>query len=254
MSQNRKPKPDYANWVSLKFIYIPFALSVLFCGLSIVSWWSLILAFAFLGFSIYFLYARNVFSPHGGDVQAKIQASIIEHLDWGGAGEVLDVGCGSGSLTISIAKAHPEARVTGIDTWGKSWDYSKDVCESNASIEGVADRTTFERADARSLPFKDNSFDVVVSNLVYHETAGVKDKATLIKETLRVLKEGGRFVLQDLFLWKTVFGDVDDLLDRIRSWQLAMVELIPMNNAEYIPPALKLPFMVGTIAIVRGVK
>ncbi|MFC1863087.1 class I SAM-dependent methyltransferase [Thermodesulfobacteriota bacterium] len=75
-------------------------------------------------------------------------------------------------------------------------------------MDGVAERVTFVRAYASYLPFDDEAFDVVVSNLVFHEVRDVKDKKLLIKEALRVVKKGGWFVFQDLFLWKQVYGGV----------------------------------------------
>jgi len=82
----------------------------------------------------------------------------------------------------------------------------------------------------------------------------VKDKRDLIKEALRVVKKGGSFAFQDLFLWKRVYGDVSELLETMKSWGVKQVTFIPTNNQEFIPWALKLPFMVGTIGIICGKK
>ena len=47
-------------------------------------------------------------------------------------GKGLDVGCGSGALTIACAKKNPGASFTGIDRWGKEYaTFSKKLCESN---------------------------------------------------------------------------------------------------------------------------
>ena len=98
------------------------------------------------------------------------------------------------------------------------------------------------------------SFDLAVSNLTFHEVADVKDKKEAIKEALRVVRTGGRFVFQDLFLWKTVYGEVDELIKAIQSWGIERVEFIDTSKADFIPTAMKLPFMVGTIGILRGEK
>jgi ubiquinone/menaquinone biosynthesis C-methylase UbiE len=89
---------------------------------------------------------------------------------------------------------------------------------------------------------------------VFHDVRDVRDKAELIKEALRVLKKGGQFVFQDLFLWKQVYGPTDDLLDTIRSWGVETVELVDTSAAPFIPRALKLPFMLGTVGILFGKK
>ena len=175
-------------------------------------------------------------------------------MNWNGEGQILDIGCGSASLTIGLAKKYKDAQVIGIDYWGGQWEYSKKVCEKNAEIEGVAKRVTFQKASVEALPFDDDSMDVVVSNLVFHEVSGVKDKRELIREALRVVKKGGKFVFQDLFLWKQIYGEPDELIETVRSWGIEEVELINTSNLAFIPAALKLPFMVGTIGIIVGKK
>jgi SAM-dependent methyltransferase len=254
MPKSNPSEPNYANWVSSKMAYVPAVIAVLLGALSIASPWLALPAMLFLAASAYFAYARWQFSPQGGSIQPQIQALVLYYLDWDGKGRVLDIGCGNGPVTIALAKAYPDACVTGIDLWGTSWEYSKAVCERNAAIEGVAKSVTFHKGSAVALPFDDGSFDVVVSNLVFHEVRGVSDKRLLIKEALRVLREGGQFVFQDLFLWKEVYGDPAALVAAIRSWGIERAELVPTNNCEFIPKALKLPFMVGTIAILRGRK
>ena len=79
-------------------------------------------------------------------------------------------------------------------------------------------------------------------------------KKKLIKEALRVVKKGGWFALQDLFLWKRVYGEVDDLLETIRSWGIETVEFVDTSDSDFIPNALKLPFMLGTVGILYGRK
>jgi SAM-dependent methyltransferase len=116
------------------------------------------------------------------------------------------------------------------------------------------ERVTFERASASSLPFDDEAFEVVVSNLVFHEVRDVRDKRGLVKEALRVVKKGGWFAFQDLFLWKQVYGEVDDLLKTIRSWGIETVEMVDTSDSGFIPQALKLPFMLGTVGILCGRK
>jgi ubiquinone/menaquinone biosynthesis C-methylase UbiE len=134
------------------------------------------------------------------------------------------------------------------------WDYSKSICERNAASERVADRVTFQKASASALPFEDESFDAAVSNLVFHEVSDAKNKRDVIKEALRVVKKGGKFAFQDLFLVKRVYGEVDDLLETIKSWGIENVKFLNTSDSDFIPKALRLPFMVGTIGILYGEK
>ncbi len=71
---------------------------------------------------------------------------------------------------------------------------------------------------------------------------------------LRVLKPGGCFVLQDLFHLRRIYGGPDNLLRTIRGWGVARVDFADTARSPFIPAALRLPFMVGTLGIVHGVK
>lgn len=255
MSQSATDKTSYGNWVSARLIWVTGVLGLAFVALAFL-WpgWGVVAAF-FLLWCLYFALARYLFSPRGANIQARILGLVLDHLtDEQSIGKVLDIGCGNGPLTIQMAKRLPRARVTGIDTWASAWEVSKSVCERNAQIEGVADRVVFERALASALPFPDEAFDLVVSNLVFHEVRDVRDKKELIREALRVLQDGGCFIFQDLFLWTQVYGDVDVLLETIRSWGIETVELADTSVSDFIPRVLKLPFMLGTIAILQGKK
>jgi SAM-dependent methyltransferase len=275
MSAPKAKEPDYGNWVSMKLIYVfgvagflllclssillilyvSRAVGVLFLALSFeICLTSIIGAGLFIFTSLYFAYARHKFSPQGGNLQARIQELVLGRLDWDGEGQAIDVGCGNAPLTIKIAKRFPNARVTGIDYWGGAWEYSKSVCQKNAKIEGVADRVRFQKASASKLPFEDESFDAAVSNLVFHEVKDAKDKRDVIKEALRVVKKGGKFAFQDLFLDKRVYGEVNDLLEAIRSWGIKSVKFLDTSHSDFIPGALRLRFMVGAIGILYGKK
>jgi SAM-dependent methyltransferase len=254
MNSSKAAKPEYGNWVSKKLIYTPCLIGLIFLVCAFWFWVLVIPAVLFLLISLYFAYARYQFAPNGGNLQTRIRNLLLAHLDWDGNGQALDIGCGSGTLTISLAHNYAKARVVGIDYWGEQWGYSKSLCEKNAAIEGVRERVSFQKASASALPFEDEYFDAVVSNLVFHEVRNVKDKRELIREALRVVKNGGKFAFQDLFLWKQIYGDIDDLMTAIRSWGVSKVEFVKTRDAEFIPSALKLPFMLGTICLITGEK
>jgi SAM-dependent methyltransferase len=246
--------PTYGNWVAKKLIYLLGLISLVFFGLSCLFPVLVILAIVFLFICLYFIYAWYLFAPQGGNVQNQIHDLLSAQLQWNGEGQALDIGCGNAALTIKLAHKYPHARFIGIDYWGNKWEFSKHICEKNARFERVQDRVTFQKTSASALPFPDGSFDVVVSNLVFHEVRDAKDKKKVLHEALRVVKNGGTFAFQDLFLMKRLFGDIDDLLQTIRSWGINQVEFIPTRDATFIPRALKLPFMVGTMGIISGKK
>lgn len=247
-------KSEYGNWVSKRLVYMPCVIGLVFLGLAPLFLVSVIPAVLLLLVSVYFAYARYQFAPQGGNVQDHIIDLVLAHLNWNGEGQALDIGCGNGALTIKLAHKYGRARVTGIDYLGEKWEYSKNTCEKNAKVEGVDERVTFQKASASALPFSDEYFDAAVSNLVFHEVKDTSDKREVIREALRVVKKGGKFAFQDLFLWKRMYGNTDDLVVTIRSWGITKVEFVQTRDAVFIPTALKLPFMVGTIGIIAGEK
>jgi SAM-dependent methyltransferase len=245
---------QYGNWVSTKLIYGPAVLGALFLGLTFLHVAFVTGAVPFIAALAYFAYARHAFSSRGGGIQTKLWNLVLDRLDWKGTGQALDIGCGNGALVIALAQRHPAAHVIGIDTWVKTWDYSKAVCEHNAEAAGVAERTAFQRASASALPFADGCFDAAASNFVFHSVSATTDKRALIREALRVVKKGGRFALHDYFTVKALYGELDDLLETIKGWGIAEVSFVNTSTSDFIPRALRLPFMLGKISMLYGTK
>jgi len=109
--------------------------------------------------------------------------------------EVLDLGCGTGDLAISIALLAPEnLHVTACD-------FSKEmlgVAAQKAKKAGVDNRISFINADAANLPFSDNYFDCIgisfaFRNMIYKNPSAGRH----ISEILRVLKPGGSCIIAE---------------------------------------------------------
>ena len=129
----------------------------------------------------------------------RVRDRLLDSLALRGDEKVLDVGCGRGLLLIGAAKRLTSGRVTGVDIWS-SEDLSKNSAEAaraNAKAEGVADRVRIEDADARKLPFANESFDVVLSSLAIHNIEEENEREEAITEIARVLRPGGRLALFD---------------------------------------------------------
>lgn len=183
-------RPRYANWVPSKVILLGTALTLalLLAARAAVSRSRLVggilllATAAVFALTFYMLRARTALSYEGGGVQGKVLDGVLNHLNaagFDGHGRLLDIGCGSGAMSVKAAKRYPKALITGLDFWGKSWDYSQALCEENARLEGVAGRITFRQGDAAKLPFVDGAFDAAVSNFVFHEVRTQPDKHAL---------------------------------------------------------------------------
>lgn len=116
-----------------------------------------------------------------------------------GSEQVLDVGCGRGLLLIEAAKRLKEGRATGLDIWNAEdlSDNGPDATTANLKAEGVADRTELVDGNAMAMPFPDASFEVVVSSLCLHNLYKAEERTKALSEIARVLKPGGRVLIQD---------------------------------------------------------
>ena len=169
------------------------------------------------------------------------------HLPDGGCG--LDVGCGSGALTIACAKRNPEGSMTGVDLWGITYaSYNKKLCEDNALAEGVSN-VRFLQGNAVKLDFPDESFDAVTSNYCYHNIVGVNRQDVLL-ETLRVLKKGGTFALHDL-MSRARYGDMQAFVERLRAMGYQEVQIIDTTQGLFMSPReAKFLFLGGSTLLV----
>jgi ubiquinone/menaquinone biosynthesis C-methylase UbiE len=109
--------------------------------------------------------------------ETKIANDIVEKM---GNGTILDLGSGTGYLSIEIARRSPNLQVYGIDL-------SRQMVEiARRHAKGV-ENARFVFGNAAKLPFKDNSVDLVVSTGASHHW---KTPRMVVDECHRVLKTG----------------------------------------------------------------
>jgi ubiquinone/menaquinone biosynthesis C-methylase UbiE len=97
---------------------------------------------------------------------------------------VLDIGCGTGNQLIANRSALPQAWFAGLDRSVGMLRQARRKSAQSAWVEG----------DAAALPFAAASFEFVYSQFVFHH---VDDKAGMLREAVRILRPGGKFVLHN---------------------------------------------------------
>ena len=260
-------RPDYKNWVPKGMLYGfgggAIAAAVLMAVFA-VALPAGVLKAALMGIAgaaaavllvaaVWLLHLHNAFSYEG---KRKLSKTIVEgvaaYVTIPEGGRCLDVGCGSGALTIACARRSPGAAVLGVDRWGKEYaSYSRGLCERNARAEGVSN-VAFRQGDALRLDFPDESFDAVVSNYVYHNIAGA-DKQGCLRETLRVLKKGGVFALHDI-MTPARYGDMQAFVEELKAAGYEKVELIDTADGMFLEKKEALWLDLAGSALLTGIK
>ncbi len=103
---------------------------------------------------------------------------------------ILDLGCGTGSTTLLLKQAFPQAEVIGLDFS----PYMLVVAETKAKNAGL--NLKFIHANAEQTGFDDTSFDLVTASLLFHETP-CEVTQNIIRESFRILKVGGEMIILD---------------------------------------------------------
>lgn len=120
--------------------------------------------------------------------------------------EVLDVGCGPGTITLGLARRC--GRVVGLDFAAAMVEQAREL----AADSGVGN-VSFEVGSAYELPYGDASFDVVYAHQVMQHLA---DPVRALREAHRVLRPGGLVAVRDSDYETMVHAPVDPAIERWR--------------------------------------
>ncbi len=113
--------------------------------------------------------------------------------------QVLDLGCGTGTLAIMVKQAEPKAEVTGLDADPQMLGVAR------TKAADLAAAVKFDQGMATVLPYPDASFDRVLSSLMIHHLK-TPDKEIAARELYRVLKSGGQLHVVDFGKPQTFYG------------------------------------------------
>ncbi|HTU46508.1 MAG TPA: class I SAM-dependent methyltransferase [Bryobacteraceae bacterium] len=131
---------------------------------------------------------------------------------------VLDVACGRGTSAFHLASSFG-CKVTGIDLS----EENVRLAATEASQRGLAGMTAFQRGDAESLNFPEDTFDAIVCECAF---CTFPDKQIAAKEFYRVLKPGGKLGLSDLTRSAEAIDGLEGLLSRIA----CIGDALPVNG------------------------
>lgn len=145
--------------------------------------------------------------------QLILQANIQPNM------HLLDLGCGTGTLTVMLKRAHPGAEATGLDG-------DQQVLEIARKKSRGMD-IQWDEGLASSLPYPDSVFDRVVTSLVIHHLS-TDDKRLAFKEIYRVLKPQGELHVLD-------FGAPQSALTRFMTTYTRHLEEVADNFDGLIP-------------------
>ncbi|WP_228823482.1 class I SAM-dependent methyltransferase [Nocardia blacklockiae] len=120
----------------------------------------------------------------------RLHQRLVDQADLRDDQRVLEIGCGTGNLTLRAKRARPAAEVIGTDPDPRALSRAERKAQGQAGIR-------FERAYAQELPYGDGEFDRVLSSLMLHHL-DADVKAAVAAEALRVLRPGGRFHIVDV--------------------------------------------------------
>ena len=101
--------------------------------------------------------------------------------------KILDMGCAVGHSTVPYCDAFPKADIFAIDIAAPMLRYA------HARAESMNKKINFEQRNAEKTGYKDCSFDLIVSHILFHETSS-KALPSILKECYRLLKKGGMMI------------------------------------------------------------
>jgi len=179
--------------------------------------------------------------------ESTFKLGLVEQARIEKGHRVLDLGCGTATLTILIKKTHPEAEVTGLDIDPKILEIAKSKV-AKAGLDVALDHGT-----APELPYPDNSFDHVVSSMVFHHLTS-ENKAHTLKEVLRVLKPGGELHVADfgkpqnilMHLISLIIRHLEETSDNLKG---LLPEMFRNASFEKVEETTRYMTMFGTVAL-----
>lgn len=120
----------------------------------------------------------------------RVYDALATRPELTGARRVLEIGCGTGNLTLRVKNAYRAAQLTGLDPDPRALGIAR---RKAGNLPGLS----FEQGYAQELPYPDGAFDRVLSSMMVHHL-DEPAKAAAVAEVFRVLEPGGIFLVADI--------------------------------------------------------
>ncbi|WP_083682751.1 class I SAM-dependent methyltransferase [Paenibacillus sp. FSL A5-0031] len=122
--------------------------------------------------------------------ESAFKNKLIRQIQVDPGQRVLDLGCGTGTLTLLLKQAYPKAEVTGLDIDPNVLR----IAEKKAENIGIDIK--FNQGMSFELPYPDHSFDRVITSLMFHHLT-LENKLRTLNEAFRILKPQGELHIAD---------------------------------------------------------
>lgn len=145
---------------------------------------------------------------------APVAAQLIDYYGLKAGSHVLDIGCGKGFLLYEMQKILPELKITGLDISAYALENAK---------EEVKDR--LDEGNATALPYKDDSFDLVISLMTLHNLP--------IYDLQKALSEIERVKRGDAYLYVESYRNEREKMNLLY-WQLTCESIFSVKEWHWV--------------------
>lgn len=186
--------------------------------------------------------------------ERSVKSALIDYARVPDGATVLDLGCGTGTLTIWLKQQYPSSRVIGLDADPAILEFAR----TKADLVSVD--VEFIESNATEIPFAAESVDRIVSSLFFHHLQP-DIKKQVLSESFRVLTENGELHVSDWgnpasILMRALFYPVrllDGFSNTRDNVQGLLPELIRQAGAQEVVEQASFNTMFGTLRLLRAV-
>jgi ubiquinone/menaquinone biosynthesis C-methylase UbiE len=188
--------------------------------------------------------------------ESHFKRLLLEQAGIAAGQRVLDLGCGTGTLVIQVKEWQPDAEVVGLDADPEM------LAQARRKAERAGVELELTEGFSTALPYRDESFDVVLSTLFFHHL-DPEPKRQTAREVFRVLRRGGELHVADLgrpqdplmmvasVLSVRIFDGFSNTRDNVRG---ALPEIFAEFGLERAEETRRLRTGIGTLSLYRAAR